>query len=249
MANRQTTTGRMTKAERREQARRERAELQRKMARARRNRWIAFGVVVVLAAGAGVFALTRPGPDVPEPSELLAQAASARRAAGCGEVDTIGPYQPEGQDRVHVASDQLPPLSNYPSVPPTSGPHHAVTLGAGVYDEAPSMGRVLHSLEHGAAVVWYAPGVDERRLDRLRAFYGQSGVGDRVIVAPYDYPDQGEAGRLPAGTEMALVAWHHLETCAELSPAAAFDFTARYSAPPYGNQTYRGNAPEAGAAI
>jgi hypothetical protein len=98
-------------------------------------------------------------------------------------------------------------------------------------------------------VVWYAPGVPEARLDRIRAFYEVSDVGDRVIVAPYDYPDQGDAGRLPQGTEMALVAWHYVETCSQADVAAAFDFTARYTAPPFGQQTYLGEAPEPGAVM
>jgi hypothetical protein len=247
MANRQTTTGRGTKAERREQARRERLELERKIARGRRNRVIAIGLVLVAVAGVGVFAFTRPTAAVADPQDLLARAADASQAAGCGEVENVGPYLPETQDRAHVTSDEFPPLSNYPSTPPTSGPHHAVPLSAGVYDEAPEMGRVIHSLEHGAAIVWYAPSVPDEQLDRIRAFYEGSDAGDRVIVAPYEYPSEGEAGRLSAGTQMALVAWHHLETCAGLDLAAAFDFTARYAAPPFGQQTYRGEAPEAGA--
>jgi hypothetical protein len=105
----------------------------------------------------------------------------------------------------------------------------------------------LHSLEHGATVVWYAPGSSGEELDELRAFYAGPSVGARVIVAPYDYPDQGEAGGLPAGTQMALVAWHHVESCAQVSLAAAFDFTAKYAAPPFGQRPYLGDAPEAGA--
>jgi hypothetical protein len=108
------------------------------------------------------------------------------------------------------------------------------------------MGRLLHSLEHGAAIVWYAPDTPQAQVDRLREFY-QGTPGDRVIVAPYDYPFEGEAGRLPAGTEMALVAWHRVETCERADLAAAFDFTARYAAPPFGQEDYLGEAPEAGA--
>jgi hypothetical protein len=140
----------------------------------------------------------------------------------------------------------MPPLSNYTSVPPASGPHHEVTLDEGFYDEAPDMGRLLHSLEHGAAIVWYAPDTPEAQVEELRAFY-QGTPGDRVIVAPYDYPLEGQAGQLPAGTQMALVAWHHVETCERADLAAAFDFTARYAAPPFGQEDYLGEAPEAGA--
>jgi hypothetical protein len=248
MANGPTSGGRPTKAERKEQARRERLELQRKMARARRNRWIGLVGVALVAVAVAAFALTRPTTAVATPGELLGQAAGARDAAGCGPVEDVGPYQPERRDRAHVATQDVPPLSSYASVPPASGPHNEVTLGAGVYGTPPPIDRLLHSLEHGAAIVWYAPDSTGEELDRLREFY-RGDNGARVIVAPYDYPDQGAAGSLPAGARMALVAWHRLETCAEVSLAAAFDFTARYGAPPYGQQRYLGDAPEAGAAF
>jgi hypothetical protein len=122
-------------------------------------------------------------------------------------------------------------------------------MPAGVYSSPPAIDRVVHSLEHGAAVVWYAPDADGQALDELRTFYREPDVGSRVIVAPYDYPDEGAAGSLPPGTEMALVAWHQEQTCAQVDLAAAFDFTARYAAPPYGDEQYAGEAPEAGAGI
>jgi hypothetical protein len=118
----------------------------------------------------------------------------------------------------------------------------------GVYDAPPDIDRVIHSLEHGATVVWYAPSVSGDELDRLKAFFDTS-AGARVIVAPYDYPDQGQAGSLPAGTQMALVAWHHVQSCRQVSLAAAFDFAAKYGAPPFGRRPYLGDAPEAGAAF
>ena len=99
------------------------------------------------------------------------------------------------------------------------------------------------------AVVWYSPDLTGPELERIRSFYGEDDVGDRVIVAPYDYPDQGAAGSLPGGTQMALVAWHHVQTCARVNLAAAFGFTSTYAAPPFGEQRYRGNAPEAGGAF
>ncbi|HEY7660246.1 MAG TPA: DUF3105 domain-containing protein [Actinomycetota bacterium] len=247
MANR-TTQPRATKAERKEQARRERIELQRKMARTRRNRRIFVAIVAVVAVGATVFLLTRPEPVRASPGALLAAAEQATADAGCTEVEDIGPYEPRNIDRQHVPSEGTPPLSTYPTTPPASGPHNEITLGAGVYRSPPPIERMLHSLEHGAAIVWYAPGVADEELERLETFY-EGAEGARVIVAPYDYPDQGEAGSLPAGSDMALVAWHRLQTCAQVSLPVAFSFTADYSAPPFGQRPYLGEAPEAGAAF
>jgi hypothetical protein len=241
------TSQRATKAERKEQARRERLELQRKAARSRRNRRIVAIGLAVIVAGVAIFAFTRPGTEVPSPEELLANVEDARAQAGCGEIQDVGSYQPRNQDRAHVPPEAMPPLTMYASTPPASGPHNEITFGAGVYSTAPPIERVLHSLEHGAAIVWYAPDATGLELDRIRAFYEDDEVGSRVIVAPYDYPEHGPAGVLPGGAGMSLVSWHHVQTCDELSLPAAFGFTSGYAAPPFGQRQYRGNAPEAGA--
>lgn len=246
MAN-PTSKQRLTKAERKEEARRQRVELQRKMARSRRNRRVAIGVVVVLIAGVAAFALTRPKEAQATPSDLLAAVDQARQTADCGPVENVGPYQPKSQDTAHVVASV--PLSTYPSVPPASGPHNAIPYGAGVYGTPPPIDRVIHSLEHGAAIVWYAPDVSGKELDRIRTFYEGTNVGDRVIVAPYDYPDEGVAGTLPAGTQMALVAWHNVQTCANVNLAAAFGFTSEYAFPTFEQREYKGEAPEAGNAF
>lgn len=242
-----TSKQRLTKAERKEEARRQRVELQRKMARSRRNRRVAIGVVVVLIAGVAAFALTRPQEAQATPADLLENVDQAREIAGCAPVEDVGPYQPKTQDRAHVVASL--PLSTYPSVPPASGPHNAIPYGAGVYSTPPPIDRVIHSLEHGAAIVWYSPDASGEELDRIRTFYEGQEVGSRVIVAPYDYPDEGAAGTLPAGTQMALVAWHTVQRCDNVNLAAAFGFTSSYAAPPFGQQPYEGKAPEAGRAF
>lgn len=242
-----TSKQRLTKAERKEEARRQRAELQRKMAKSRRNRRVAIGVVVVLIAGVAAFALTRPKEAQATPSDLLASVDQARQTAGCDPVENVGPYQPRTQDAAHVVAPK--PLSTYPSVPPASGPHNSIPYGAGVYDTPPPIDRVIHSLEHGAAVVWYSPDVSGKELDRIRTFYEGSDVGSRVIVAPYDYPDEGAYGTLPAGTQMALVAWHNVQTCAKVNLAAAFGFTSEWAFPTFDERDYKGEAPEAGKAF
>jgi len=242
-----TSKQRLTKAERKEEARRQRVELQRKMAKSRRNRRVSMIVVVALIAGVGVYALTRPEEARADPQELLAAADQAREAAGCGPVEDVGPYQPNSSDRSHIVAEL--PLSTYPSVPPASGPHNAIPYGAGVYSTPPPIDRVIHSLEHGAAVVWYSPDASGQELERIRSFYEDASVGSRVIVAPYDYPDEGAAGSLPGGAQMALVAWHKVQTCARVNLAAAFGFTSAYAARPFGELQYRGEAPEAGAAF
>jgi hypothetical protein len=239
----------MTKAERRTQARLERAALQRKMARVKRNRRIGLILSIVVVAAVGLFLVLRPGPTVASPAALLRQAPDAAGAAGCGEVDDVNAFVPRSQDQAHISDpSQMPALATYPTVPPASGPHNQIPLGAGVYDTPPPIDRLIHSLEHGAVAVWHSPDATGEELDALREFYSGP-QGERVIVAPYDYPDQGESGSLPADVSMALVAWHTVQECDQVSLPVAFDFSSQYGAPPFGQRRYAGEAPEAGAAF
>ena len=217
------------------------------MASSRRTRRIVVGIALVAVIGLIAFFLTRPEPVRADPEELLRGASQAVQQAGCDEPTDVGPYQPESKDAEHVPSEGMPPLSTYPSTPAASGPHNEIPLPSGVYDTPPPIERLIHSLEHGAAVVWYAPDTTEAALEELKAFYAADDVGSRVIVAPYDYPDQGAAGSLPAGIAMSLVSWHTVQACAQVNLTAAFDFTSSYAAPPFGERPYLGSAPEAGA--
>jgi hypothetical protein len=257
---------RPTKAERREDARLKREHIQRQMKRRRRNRSIGFVLVVVaiVTVVVAVFATAGGGgSSITSASDLLKQASQAEKAAGCGPVKTIDFYggvsdttSPNYHDQTHIGTTSTfptpPKLSTYPSTPPTSGPHDPTPLPAGIYDSPPSIYQAIHSLEHGGTIIWYPPGTSSKQLDDLKAFYGQQAsktpVGqDRVIIAPYDYPDQGTAGQLPAGVQMALVAWHRLQTCSNVSLAAAFDFTSQYEYPVYDGRQWKGVAPERGA--
>jgi hypothetical protein len=249
---------RLTKAERKDQARREREEIQRRLASKRRTRTvgIAVGALVVAAAIFAATLLPSSG-DLPTPQELLQQAAQTADGAGCGDVTTTAPFDPADQDRIHIGGGNVagPPLSQYPTTPPASGPHADVPLPAGVYDSLTlsELFRSIHSLEHGATVVWYDPAAPTDEVAKLIDFYDRrlqdAEVGqDRVIVAPYDFPGD-PAGILPDGTQMALVAWHRLRTCASVDLAVAYDFTSQYSFPTVGGRAYKGEAPEAGAAI
>ncbi|HET7235093.1 MAG TPA: DUF3105 domain-containing protein [Actinomycetota bacterium] len=245
MAN-PTPDQRTTKAERKEQARREREQLQRRQAASRRNRRIVVAIGAVAVVAATVFFLTRPEAVRADPEALLETAAAASQEAGCSSPEDVGPYQPEDRDQEH---GPLAPLSSYASTPPASGPHSEGTLPGGVYQTPPPLDRLIHSLEHGAAVVWYSPAVTGPALQELKAFYESDDVGSRVIVAPYDYPAEGEAGALPQGVQMSLVAWHTVEHCARVDVGAAFDFTSGYAGPPFGDVPYEGTAPEAGAVL
>jgi hypothetical protein len=206
----------------------------------------------------GAFALfvTPDEGGLPTPEALLQRAGAAAAQAGCPDVQTTPPFDPADQDRQHIAAALgAPPLSAYATTPPTSGPHADTPLPAGVYDSLTldQLYASIHSLEHGAAIVWYDPNAPAERIARLQEFFDRrlqdASVGqDRVIVAPYDFAGQAD-GLLPDGQQMALVAWHRLRTCEDLDLAVAYDFTSQYSFPTASERDYRGEAPEPGATI
>jgi hypothetical protein len=184
---------------------------------------------------------------------LLAQAPMATAAANCTAVQATKPY-PNGLDRAHIGTIArarvMPPLSTYPSIPPASGPHNMVPLDAGVYTSAPPIDKAIHSLEHAAAIVWYDPSLaSPSEIQRIGAFFHQKNEGNHVIVAPYQYPDQGSAGMLPSGRSMALVAWHRVQYCDQASLPVAFAFVHAYRFNLYQRGAYRGEAPEKFAPI
>jgi Protein of unknown function (DUF3105) len=248
---------RPTKAERKDEARREREALQQKLASKRRARRVGIivGVLVLAAVIVGVTLLPSGG-DVEDGDALLRRAGAAAEQSGCTDVTTTPPFDPEENDRSHISTGEVgPPLSAYPTIPPASGPHADIPLPAGVYNSLtlPQLYQTTHSLEHGATIVWYDPSAPPERIDQLIAFYDRrlqdAQVGqDRVIVAPFDFPDDPD-GLLPDGTQMALVAWHRLRTCAQVDLAVAFDFTSQYSFPTSAGRDYQGDAPEPGASI
>jgi hypothetical protein len=235
---------------RKEEARQRREALRRRAARRQIYRKGAWVLAVLVAAGAvGGYILYQRG-----------SVKNAIRAAGCdvtanGElaVRTISPYDPETQDRSHILPDsdvpEPPALSTYPSVPPVSGPHQSQPLTSGEYETPPDLWQTIHSLEHGAVVIWYNPSAPATDVNEIKDFYNQPSEQEHVIVAPYDYPDQGEQGALPDGSLMGLAAWHHLEYCDNLSLDAAKAFVDDYRATTPTPSGYKGDAPEAGAAI
>ena len=156
---------------------------------------------------------------IPSTKELLASAAAEAKSSGCGPITTTGnfgnaPGTDPAIDHAHIGTAPVtspPPLSQYPTIPPASGPHEPTPLPAGVYNRPPDIYASIHSLEHAGATIWYAPSAaNSDAVKQIKAFYSQkANVGQsKVIVAPYDYSSQGIGGSLPSGVQMAVVAWH-----------------------------------------
>jgi uncharacterized protein DUF3105 len=219
------------------------------------------GSLSLSACGGGDIQVSGSARTIPgltaEEQQLFDQAQAAMDSAACTAVETVSPYDPAELDRSHIGGSDLPlppPLSSYASRPPASGPHDPIPLASGVYREPPPVYRTIHSLEHAAVIVWVQPKVLDSdpqtpEFGRLAAFFSRPDEIDHVIVAPYDYPDQGPAGALPPETSMALISWHRRQLCRDVSLPVAFAFVSDYRFDPVTPSRYLGEAPEPGVPI
>lgn len=80
---------------------------------------------------------------------------------------------------MHVKKGQEHPAYN--SNPPTSGWHWAGTAGPGIKDEQVADELVLHSMEHGAAVLWYRADLPQSDVEKLKSAF-QSATGKKIMI-------------------------------------------------------------------
>lgn len=107
----------------------------------------------------------------------------------------MGEKMPD-EGATHVARDKA--HTAYKSNPPTSGPHWIGVAGSGIKDESVPDELVLHSMEHGAAVVWYREDLEQVEIDKIEeAFYASSG---KKIMLP----------RKDLDVPVALTSWGYL---------------------------------------
>ncbi|MGH8872998.1 MAG: DUF3105 domain-containing protein [Acidimicrobiia bacterium] len=107
--------------------------------------WIV--LVVVILGGAVLLAIDVSQPEPPSPPELEA-------------VETFPDMG--GQ---HLAPGE--PVPMYNSDPPTSGPHSGTQAPCGIYRQPVPDVAYLHSMEHGAIVVQYDPGLPQEQIEEL----------------------------------------------------------------------------------
>ena len=71
----------------------------------------------------------------------------------------------------------------YNSNPPAGGPHYATTAHAGIYDKdkMPADGHLVHSLEHGAAILWYKSDLPKDEVKKLEKIFNNAS-GKKIMV-------------------------------------------------------------------
>lgn len=71
---------------------------------------------------------------------------------------------------------------DYNSNPPAAGFHYAETAHAGIYGKAPDDGYLVHSLEHGAVILWYRQSLPKSDIARLKNIFNNLG-GKTIMTA------------------------------------------------------------------
>ena len=122
------------------------------------------------------------------------------------------------QGNVHVAlGTQTPP---YSTDPPTSGWHTPGIAGWGAYvDEAPHDQELVHNMEDGGVILWYAAGTPEENQERVTALQNVLGSRwPRTVIVPRE-------GLEPT---YVLTAWTRMQRFEEIDPDGMRAFVAAY---------------------
>ncbi|QHC71949.1 DUF3105 domain-containing protein [Rathayibacter sp. VKM Ac-2801] len=93
------------------------------------------------------------------------------------EAREIDGLQTFDNDATHVAG-----AVDYPQTPPAGGPHNAVWMNCGVYDQPVPNENAVHDLEHGAVWATYDPELPQSEVDALIAAMPDT----YSVVSPYE---------------------------------------------------------------
>jgi hypothetical protein len=172
----------LTVKQQREQKRQAKlAEYQKQLAKRRRSKlvwWIVGSTAAVAIVGLIVASI------------VFAPAPPKQYEAGSDGVEI------EGVETFENVADHVEGTVDYEQSPPAGGPHNAVWLNCGIYDQPVPDENAVHSLEHGAVWVTYdADRISGAELDTLRSHLPSS----YVILSPYEGLD----------TPIAISSWNH----------------------------------------
>lgn len=119
------------------------------------------------------------------------------------------------QGGTHISPGESHPAYN--SNPPNSGWHWANPQDWNIYTTPQVQEQLIHNLEHGGIVIQYRdlPPADLQQLTSLVE-------RDRIHMVLAPYPD------LPAGANVALTAWTHLQLCNGVDENAIRLFVTAY---------------------
>jgi Protein of unknown function (DUF3105) len=209
-------------------------EMRKAQAAAERRRTMlvvgAAAVLVLLLAGI-VTKVVRDAQAEKDPANL----GVALAAASC---DAVTNDKPTG-NQVHVGPQTNQPnvtKVNYTTVPPAFGEHFLSpaypALPFYTTGDRPRMETLVHNLEHGYTVVWYAKSTPQAQVDELKKIADRSRTlpetSGKFIVSAWD----DAYGAFPAGKTIGMSHWGaktaHRQLCGAVSGEAVKKFVTAY---------------------
>ena len=174
---------------------------------------LAVGAVVVVGAALALF-FTLSG-DSPPVDGIEGQELDER-----GDDDLLAgveSFPNQGNEHVERGTDV-----DYAQMPPLSGPHYAGTVEAGFYTEEQSLGDLVHTLEHGAVIVYYDPAALTNESEQsLREFATVHTGTWRSVVAVPNPRENPEA-------DFVVTAWRHRLYVDQYDPETVHAFLSEY---------------------
>ena len=159
----------LTVKQQREQKRQEKlAEYQKQLAKRRRSKLV-WWVVGVTAAVVIIGLIVASIVFAPAPPKSYTPGGEG------AEIEGVETYENTAQ---HVEGAVV-----YEQSPPAGGPHNAVWLNCGIYDQPVPNENAVHSMEHGAVWVTYNP--DDISGDDLATLESQL-PSTYVVLSPYE---------------------------------------------------------------
>ncbi|MPZ68127.1 MAG: DUF3105 domain-containing protein [Actinobacteria bacterium] len=137
-------------------------------------------------------------------------------AAGCNTIET-----PEDEGATHV--DDGTPVT-YGTSPPTSGDHWIDPAPSG-FNPPSSLGempteRIVHNMEHGQVVIWYAPDAPSDVVDDLEGYFDNTSGAGALLVEPYE--------GIETPYNFTITAWGATQSCEEVSEDILDAFRERF---------------------
>lgn len=132
-------------------------------------------------------------------------------------LEDVQQHPNEGTDHVSPDTDV-----EYDTTPPTSGPHYSGTVEAGFYTEAQPAGDIVHTLEHGAVVIYYDPDAlpPEAEQSLKEWASAHTGTWKSVVVVPNTYES--------VDSPYVLTAWRHSLRLSDYDTEVVQAFLAEY---------------------
>jgi hypothetical protein len=149
---------------------------------ARRRNLVTLGIAALVVVAIGALVVSERGAE-------NAPVGVSESEARCSSVSE---FEATSREHIPEGSEHEP----YNSSPPTSGPHFAQPAQTGFYTSALAPEQLVHNLEHGQIVIWYAPDAPDAVKEDIEQIVSDQPIA--TVASPYE-------GELDGN--LALTAW------------------------------------------